>query len=938
MHGDYAFDPRIEHEAIRRRRELWQERAPDSGSLPVEHPSGLAFSGGGIRSATFSLGLAQALAGKKLFPQIDFLSTVSGGGYTGSFLGSLFLPRQSDFTIPDPLPRGDQPPQLPEETALDAATRAEQILTDDPHRTTTRVQIGDQTENVSIFHPILWLRENGRYLTPSGASDLLYMAAFYLRALFGVHYVLALVLLGFVLVVYLLRIGLHLAGQAIGGPIAPALDGLDWDVNVSTGALLWGSPILWIVPAVALLVAGPLILAYWLVFRQEKKTLNTEERAIKLGPWWLFFLTAVLGVLLGRFDKWSNPVVPLLGYGTYLAVAVLLMQRLVIARWLGPGEDWTQTAVVARVRLKLTQALTAVLKVCLVVLACGIVDSIGQSLFVAMVRGRVDLASLAASGGLIGVLAALARKFGSLVVTDIAKWRKTVVRMQKSIALVAALLALAAIATLLVVFVQWVVWSPTVNDWHLQSKAQAVLRLSHWAILICLVVAWLLLAELVRESLGFLNNSTFHRFYSARLVRTFLGAANFKRLLTFEQAIRDPLKAREGARAVFVSESHADDDVALRSYYGGTSAAPLHLVCSTLNESLSETSNLVREDRKGATLTVGPTGINVGAHFYRWAAPTENIGYRLSFPDLPEPPENATSDAREAYERQRTCERMPIGAWAAISGAAVSTGLGHLSSLGFSILAWLLNARLGYWWVTAEKTSTQRRDGAWKTFDLVQQEMTGGFYGQRGLRWNLSDGGHFENTAVYELLRRRAALIVCADNGADPDYRFNDIQNLVRRARIDFGAEIEFMDREQLDTFVKSLGDEHAGAAPCFGTMEEFNDPAARGDRCALVARVRYAPDLQAAADQGDATPAPAQLAREALLIVIKPSVTLFAPLDVKLYAATKPQFPQQPTGDQFFDEGQWESYRKLGLEIGLRVFGAWAGYVKVARGMANAA
>jgi hypothetical protein len=923
MHGEYAFDPKVEHEAIRRRREHWDTRKPGDAALPVEHPAGLAFSGGGIRSATFSLGLAQALAAKKLFPQVDYLSTVSGGGYTGSFLGSLFLPRQSDFTVPDPLPRDEKAAQEPEESALEAAQRAEQILTDDPHQSTTRIHIGDQTESVSIFHPILWLRENGRYLTPSGASDLLYMAAFYLRALFGVHYVLALVLLGGVLGVYLLRIGLHLAGQAIGGSIAPALDGLDWDVNVSTGAVLWGSPILWLVPGLAFIFGGPLIFAYWLVFRQEKKTLNTEERAIKLGPWWLLFVSAVMLVLLGRFDKWSNPVIPLLGYCSYLAVTVLLMQRFVIDRWLAPSEDWTQTAVVARVRLKLTQMLTTLLKLVLVALACGIVDSVGQSMFVAMLRGRpVDLATLTTGGGAIGVLLVLARKFGSLAVTDIAKWRKTVVSMQKMIALIAALLAVGAIAALLVAFVQWVVWSPSIAEWRV--KAQAVLRLSHWAILIGLVVSWLLLAELVRESLGFLNNSTFHRFYSARLVRTFLGATNFKRLLTFQQAIQDPLQAEQGARAVFVSESHVDDELALRSYYGGTSAGPLHLVCSTLNESLSETSNLVREDRKGVTLAVGPLGINVDCHFYRWAAPVENVGYRLNFPDLPEPLDNATTAERETYDRQRTCERMPIGAWAAISGAAVSTGLGHMSSLGFATLAWLLNARLGYWWIAAEKMSTQRRDGTWKTFDLVQQEMSGGFYGQRGLRWNLSDGGHFENTAVYELLRRRAALIVCADNGADPDYRFNDIQNLVRRARIDYGAEIEFLDRAGIDGFVAQVKQAGFDTAPYFATMEEFKDPAARGDRCALVARVRYPAELL-----------PTGLAREALLVVIKPTVTQFAPLDVKLYANTKPQFPQQPTGDQFFDEGQWESYRKLGLEIGLRLFGAWDGFVKVARKMA---
>jgi hypothetical protein len=921
MHGDYAFDPKAEHESIRRRRGLWEARKPGEEALAVQHPVGVAFSGGGIRSAIFSLGLAQALARAKLFPQVDYLSTVSGGGYTGSFLGSLFLPRRSDFSVPDAAPREDQAAQSPEETALVAAQRVEQLLTDDAHRATAHVRIGEESKDV--FHPMLWLRENGRYLTPAGSRDLLYMTAFYLRALLGVHYVLALVLLGGVLLIYGFRLGLHLAGLSVGGPIAPALDGLDWDVNVSTGALWWSSPIFWLLPALVLLVVGPLVLAYWLVFRQEKAILTAEERAIKLGPWWLLVVAAVLGVLLGRFDQWSNPVVALLAYSVFLAATVLLMQRFWITRWLKPGEDWTHTAAVARARLKLTQRLTGLLRILFLVFLCALVDSLGQSIFVALLRARpVDLATLGTSGGAIALLLALARKFGTVVHVDVSTWTKMVVRMQKWIALIAGLLALLAIAALLVAFVQWVVWSPWLAEWRV--KAQAVLRLGHWAMLIGLLLAWLLLAELTRESLGFLNNSTFHRFYSARLVRTFLGAANFKRLRTFREAIQDPLKSEANARSVFVSEAHADDDVGLRSYYGGTSAGPLHLICCTLNERLSETSNLVREDRKGVAFAIGPRGINVDCHFYQWAKPDHEIGSRLAFYDLPEPPASASSDIRETYDRQRSCERMPLGSWAAVSGAAVSTGLGHLSSLGFSILAWLVNARLGYWWLPAEMMSTQRRDSTWKTFDLVQQEMSGGFYGQRGLRWNVSDGGHFENTAVYELLRRRAALIVCADNGADPEYHFRDVENLVLRARIDFGAEIEFLEEPAIDEFLASFKEGAAKVRPYFGAMGQFRDPAARGDRCALVARARYTPDDTMTG-----------LAREALLIVIKPTVTQFAPLDVKLYARSQPAFPQQPTGDQFFDEAQWESYRKLGLEIGLRLFSYWEDYVKVARRLA---
>src|SRR5262249_1171921 len=155
----------------------------------------------------------------------------------------------------------------------------------------------------------------------------------------------------------------------------------------------------------------------------------------------------VFGVLLARFDKGTNPVVYLLGYCAYLAVSVLLMQRLWINRWLQPGEDWTPTAAVARARLRLAQSLTSILECGVLVFACGVVDSLGQSVFVAFVRGRP--VELATSGGVIALLLALARKFATMAVTPGTSWMKVIVRFQKWIALVVALVAMLAIAALL---------------------------------------------------------------------------------------------------------------------------------------------------------------------------------------------------------------------------------------------------------------------------------------------------------------------------------------------------------------------------------------------------------------------------------------------------------------------------------------------------------
>src|SRR4051794_18878921 len=50
---------------------------------------GPACSGGGIRSASFCLGVIQYLITQKLFPKIDYISTVSGGGYIGSCISAL---------------------------------------------------------------------------------------------------------------------------------------------------------------------------------------------------------------------------------------------------------------------------------------------------------------------------------------------------------------------------------------------------------------------------------------------------------------------------------------------------------------------------------------------------------------------------------------------------------------------------------------------------------------------------------------------------------------------------------------------------------------------------------------------------------------------------------------------------------------------------------
>ena len=90
------------------------EKARVMGGSPARLLVGLSFSGGGIRSATFNLGVLQALRSLGVFAKIDYLSTVSGGGYIGGWLQGI-------------LARGRLIAQLAFEISADIAAAGERV-------------------------------------------------------------------------------------------------------------------------------------------------------------------------------------------------------------------------------------------------------------------------------------------------------------------------------------------------------------------------------------------------------------------------------------------------------------------------------------------------------------------------------------------------------------------------------------------------------------------------------------------------------------------------------------------------------------------------------------------------------------------------------------------------------------------------------------------
>ncbi len=921
--GD-AFDIELEKRLIARRRAVWRAGTDEAGVADDGAPrAGVAFSGGGIRSAIVSLGLAQALAKQDLFRRIDYLSTVSGGGYTGAFLGSLFLPRRPDLSLPDPV-QGERIGDTEEaelRAALLAARRAQSILTADPQQPHAEFESGGT--RVGIVHPLRWLRENGRYLTPGGPGDAIYMFAYYVRALLGVVYVSTLATLLLAIGVYLLRLGV----SCIAEIASPRQSAFDW-ADLRGG--LWLSPLWWLPLASLLTAIGPLITAYWVVYRQESRDRRTlEEWSIEVSPYLLAIVSLILWAVL-REQMPDNALQWLPAYGVMLGLSSVLIRNVLLSIALHAPKDagsWRQrvehaeeairdyrwvaeTGEVARARQKLTSWLATATTITLALLAVAAVDSLGQAGYV---WWETDRAKAGAGGAGLAALAFIVwRAAGWLAAKDVKGVAAIVLRYRKPIAVLLAVCSLLLLAAIASALIQAIVWS---NGWpQPDANGRFGAPASHDGLLLGATIVIALLFSLVWLSVGFLNNSTLFRFYAARLVRTFLGAANFQRLRDLAEALR---KQDEAASAgLFVSQSRPGDDITLRSYYAGISGAPLHLINATLNESVSRTSNLQREDRKGMSLSVGPAGIAVQDAFWRWrrdgavdGPPGADIGSFVLVPGV--------EDGSQLTSKQLSqCERLTVGQWAAISGAAVSTGLGALSSAGASMLIWLINARLGYWWRPAPVMGPPRRTRAmrWlRSYGLVWQEFTGAFLGRRDTNWNLSDGGHFENSGVYELIRRRVPLIVSADNAADPKYEFGDLQNLVRRARLDFGAEIEFLDAPALDQWLQRW-DDHAALRPLFGGLDDFCNGRASGQCCALLAKILYPP----VPGQDDA------LRQGSLMLVIKPTLASFLPVDVRLYGRDHREFPQQSTADQFFDEAQWESYRKLGFEFGQKLFAAW--------------
>jgi hypothetical protein len=412
-----------------------------------------------------------------------------------------------------------------------------------------------------------------------------------------------------------------------------------------------------------------------------------------------------------------------------------------------------------------------------------------------------------------------------------------------------------------------------------------------------LIVCWLVAVAASR----FVNINRFslHEIYRNRLTRAFLGASRARNPDAFtgfdedddvqmhelwpreragekrSQAAGGPSEASDSSTGDAENDNPGDerrqgdsrDEEPLKPGW-----RPFHILNLTLNIVSSE--RLAWQERKAAPFTISPLHCGTSS--------------------------KSSYSGKEAGNRRRRSEGayrpsseyggahgMSLGTAMAISGAAANPNMGYHSSPAVTFLLTIFNLRLGWWLGNPgpEGDNSYRRDGPSVAIRPLVQEIFGLTTDTREYV-NLSDGGHFDNLGLYEMVRRRCRFILIADASCDPGYAFADLGNTVRKVSIDLGVSINF---RQLQTLKRRpLDGSDLGPDCSYHAIGEI--------------------DYQTADNSREV--------KNGVILYTKIGYHGTECADVRSYAIANPDFPHQSTMNQWFSESQFESYRSLGFEI----------------------
>lgn len=249
----------------------------------------------------------------------------------------------------------------------------------------------------------------------------------------------------------------------------------------------------------------------------------------------------------------------------------------------------------------------------------------------------------------------------------------------------------------------------------------------------------------------------------------------------------------------------------------------------------------------------------------------------------------------------------------AVSGAAANsnagyTGVGITRNRLVSMVMLLLNVRLGLWLTNPQRLEKDLKASAAKK--IIRERLfrrrprhihPGATYGLFDLGYDrqsqfveLSDGGHFENLGLYELVRRRPSVIVICDGEADKELSYAGLISAARRIQEDFHAVIDFLEGGGPERLVPKI---------------ELGYPSktAAAQAPYLVAQIRYR-DTEFG-----------ETVKTGVIVYMKATMMADLSFVSRGYRGKNPDFPHQSTVDQFFQAEQFEAYRELGYRSALR-------------------
>jgi hypothetical protein len=845
---------------------------------------GLAFSGGGIRSATFNLGVLQALADLKLLFRVDYLSTVSGGGYIGAWLAAWtkrlkegFAGVQKEISTHRVHLKEDkeQPPLRFLRVFSNYLTPKLGIFSGD-----TGAMVAIYLRNLLLNQAVIFALLATLLLAPraavvflgmpgiwhflKGAEVLLLLAAF----------VMILVNMGYVdkwrkaagcvseQIGVLLLVCMPLFAAAV--VIAVRLAAWSrFESKTGHSFLSWGSAAL--IGAVAYCVFWGLASLAALIFGKQVKKAKSSSLPSRLRAWsitmrdWSIRIGATLGAgalagwllaliasfpALWQYDAAKPETMHLmtLTVGAPLVVGVFLLTGVLHIGLMGIlFRDWKREWWG---RLGGWLMLFACTWLAFFWLALFFPWFITNSVMVSSLW-KALAAALTPAWILSTIGTVLAGNSKATGEPGTAGWKDAAIKVGPYI-FVAGLLCLISLG-LDCLLRQKELWA----SWGIIGRFGNNGPL-YTTLLVCAAVT-LIMAWRVD-----INQFSMHLFYRNRLAGCFLGASNEtrspNRFTGFDPSDDMPLKdlAWKGA-------GHP-------VHYDG----PYPILNAALN--LVKGKDLAWQERKAESFVMTPLF----------------CGYDVWLEEQDSPmltSDSASSKKLERFGYRRTEDyAFPppfhgpnLGLAMGISGAAASPNMGYHSSTPVAFLMTVFNVRLGQWLGNPRHRKTSGRATPHFGLKCLVNELLGGTDDEARYVY-LSDGGHFDNMGLYELVKRRCGLIILCDAEADENYTFEGLGNAVRKCRIDLGIDID------LDT--SEIAPKKAGGL---------------SKRHSAVGTIHYE-----YADKDAPT---------GIIVYFKASLTGTESADVTNYRKEHKSFPHESTVDQWFSESQFESYRQLGYQ-----------------------